>query len=395
VCFRDADGAWHALLRGATSVDTFQPTPPNNVTFNISDRREGRLGMFRLERQATSFSRVINTNRNGLGNDGDMVRLLPNVTDATGAGCDLVFGSSVINTATVQAQEYNASRSSIDMGTYCVNAGAAACTPAALTPTDVSLSAVHPYTEFNMDGDDFVAPIDGGAVAAIPIPNRFAVSGRVQACKVCYKPAHMNWIEATDTATGSVIAAPSVLLTGQSHATLYGGSYVSFDLTAATSDAITWSTAVAKLVLFAATCTGRALGTHHYGNAYVSQAGAATTPHGRGRRRRRVEHGAGHRVRERRGHHDERQGVHDPADSNATGAGTATAARLCFVARASTTDPTVRNWHDLSGSAPVTVHHLGVTWIAATDPVQFSAFTLRLLSDHSSRRSPAATPSSS
>jgi hypothetical protein len=392
ICFRQQALNWVTLSASSfkahlymPTAATFHPLPPRSVAFFLDDRREDTLGIFRFVRQAgfEPTTPPLNAKAVGLRGDGDMVRLLPNVTGAGSAqlGCDNVFGTTVVDLTLARLQSYNASRSATNLGVFCNESTTSSCSAAALTPTTGGLSGAYPYTALNFAANDRILGPYDGTVASIQVPPR--VSGAAgQAYKVCYKQAGRNWLEAVDNATGSTYftpARPPTHYLSAMSTPLVAGAYAWFDITATSAvDAVSWSTALVKLVDFSAACTAPPLGASSALNTYTASAGFAS-PNQRGGGYV-VDASSASQIRTSAGTSGTstvvRAFIPLPTLNSSTSA--TSTYRLCFMHRRPTDGSLMRNWHDLK--TPIVVSHLGITFTVEEPPVQYSPFRVRFLS---------------
>ena len=401
VCFKKGIYNWNMISdpnfvshRYSTNAWFFNPLPAAGIDYILADNREGTWGKFIFRRRQsptvtyTYATAPLNSDPNNKLGDGDVFRLVRNETDlGKEVFCDVTWGAASNNGDRFVQQNFQPLMSKWDLGIYCsgsvLTSTSQPCASTKIKPSVNSIYGMDPYENLDATADYDLIPSTEGTVGFITLPASLA-SSRPLGYKVCYKQAHLNWVEAVPAQTSTagayqpsflpIATKPSYTASVGHHTRLVAGMYGYVEITGSSTDVITRATDLVKLVADSAHgCDRAAAGTQSYYNNYISFAGAS---HSRG---------SAYIV----------DGTSTTNAESSTQATTVTKARaymvfptvlgksvvetkykVCYMVR-STTSTTTQNWQHL---LTVTVRSTGVVYTAQNAPVYGAAFSIKFIS---------------
>jgi hypothetical protein len=385
ICFRKAAENWHALSDPnfvahtyMTASNAFGPRLAPSLTYTLTDSQTGSWGKFIFNRSSTATQSF-----NADFRQGDMVRLVPNVT-VTGVevGCDIVYDTaSVVTDLKFLSQKFDATRTDADVDVACAVESSVStdlCYTSRLKPTSNSIVATTPYTTIAVGANPSGVGLLDGSVAFIAIPTGVTTLGSTVArpvgFKVCYKQARFtNWIEASGATQGTRLTVTTARTTTYTTATspVIAGTYSYLTLTATTAFPITYRYDLVKLVPFAATCEAPVVtnagyelysaisGTEQSVQCLTTTAAPSTCVTST------VTTGTTARA-------------YMTFPTVPGSKGDLTNYRVCYMARSS--DVATSNWIDLSGTTPLVVKNSGIVYTVLAKPYALGMTTIRFMS---------------
>eukprot|EP00760_Papus_ankaliazontas_P012091 PhM_4_TR15188/c0_g1_i1/m.41334 len=290
VCFQNKGEVWiqlqdrryvaHSLM---TSPSKFNTIIAPSLDFILHDVKAATWAKVLFRRLANPNTVAFNANPNTAISHGDIVRLVPNVTAGNvPVHCDITWGATAAaNGAEFALRNYDPSAADTDLGVYCISTSTTStsrCYTGKVSPTAATSGDIgtYPYVDLDSTADGFLSDHAAeGAVAFLTIP---APVHPLAGYRLCYKPAHRNWVEVQNRWDGApnpffIAAKPSHLFSlGDSTTTaatqIYAGQYGYVVVWGAT---INLDFDVVKLVLDSTGgCDRPAAGSSSNGNTYQS-----------------------------------------------------------------------------------------------------------------------------